>query len=115
MDEYTALTTWWRGLSSDDSFLAVAPPTGDHETPDEAAAAELQHLGLPPETPWAGWGPDAERSAFRDRKLVFPLTIAYSGPRDVVRAALGEPPAGFALHGGERDGAPFIIARNWVS
>lgn len=114
MDDYTAITTWWHGITSDGTFLAIAPPTG-YETPDEAAAAELQELGLPPTTPWAGWSLDAEHSAFKDRKLLFPLAITYSGPRDVIRSALGEPPAGFSIHGGERDGAAFIVARNWVS
>ena len=115
MDDYTALTSWWRGLSSDDAFLAVAPPAEADGDICDAAAAELRARNLPPETPWAGWSWAAEQRAFHNGQLVLPLAVTYSGPRDVVAAALGEPPAGFAVHGGERDGAAFIIVRSWTA
>lgn len=115
VDDYTALTSWWRGLSSDDAFVAVAPPAAADGDICDAAAAELRARDLPLDTPWAGWSSAAEERAFLNGRLVLPLAITYSGPREVVAARLGEPPVGFALHGGERDGAAFIVVRSWTA
>ena len=115
MDDYTALTSWWRGLSSDGAFLAVAPPAEADGDVCDAAVAELRARELPLDTPWAGWSSAAEERAFQNGRLVLPLAITYSGPRDVVAARLGEPPAGFAVYGGERDGAAFIVVRSWTA
>ena len=115
MDDYTALTSWWRGLSSDDAFLAVAPPAEADGDVCDAAVAELRARELPLDTPWAGWSSAAEERAFQNGRLVLPLAITYSGPREVVAARLGEPPAGFVVHGGERDGAAFIVVRSWTA
>lgn len=115
VDDYSALTSWWRGLTRDDAFLAVAPLADADDDVCDAAAAELRARDLPLETPWAGWSSAAEERAFQNGRLVLPLAITYSGPREVVADALGEPPAGFAVHGGERDGAAFIVVRSWTA
>ena len=115
VDDYAALTAWWRGLGSGGTFLAVAPPVRSDDSLRDAAAAEVRARRLPPETPWAGWSWAAEERAFHHGRLVLPLVITYSGPREVVAAALGEPPARFAVHGGEADDAAFIVVRSWTA
>ncbi|MEV0648520.1 hypothetical protein AB0I28_24980 [Phytomonospora sp. NPDC050363] len=101
------LHEWWPTLTAP-GFLALPPPGVGRQRAQEAvaeAARTAAAQGLPAGTSFACWLASGTAVFTRAGALAGPLPLHWGGDHALVRAALGTPPAGYAV----TDGGPGAV------